>query len=180
MPDQIARALRRGLAANSTATGFTAKAPVLIKPSNDGVIDLTLEGATVPELLKLWAVGVGASNDGFSVRLIGWQSVLHATDAAKRLWIPQTIAELACLLGTLTGTGAGVVPSTEKFVDTMTIVKEGVTTALTTNDGNIVRYNPADDTMAFAIIPLQGFELIEFDFDQTTNTPTMNVLYGLL
>lgn len=175
----VARPLRRALAANSTDTTFAAKSPVVARPSNDGVIDLTQDGELVPCFVKLFAVGVGANNDAFSVRITGWNRVI-ASDASKNIWIPQTIGELAFIMGQKAGLLSTVVPSTELFADTVTIVSEPTTTAATTRDGKITLYSPANDTLAFAVVPVWGFELIEFNFDNTTNTPTMNVLYAMM
>lgn len=175
----LARPLRRGLAANSTDTTFATKVPVVARPSNDGVIDLSQEGDAVPGWVKVFAVGVGANNDAFSVRIYGWSRVI-AADATKNIWIPQIIGELAFIMGQKAGLLSTVVPSTELFADTVTIVSEPTTTAATTRDGKIVTYSPANDTLAFAVVPVWGFELIEFNFDNTTNTPTMNVLYSPL
>lgn len=176
----LARPLRRGLAANSTATVFPARAPVTVRPTNDGVIDLTQEGDLVPRFMKLWAIGVGSDNDAFSVRVIGW-SLLLDTGTKQSVWFPSPIAELAYILGASAGLGTTVIPSTELIADTVTIVHEGQLSDDTTLfQGEIVRYNPADDTVGWAQVPIYGFQMVEFLFSNTTNTPTKNVLYSLL
>ena len=183
----FARPFKRAFSANQNQTAFVAKTPQLAKPSGSGVIDLTNEGILCPSLLKVIPVGVGAANDTYSLRVWGWAKVLGGGDSPNggttpNLWIPVRLAELAVTLGAGTGLAGSIVPATELFADTITIVAtgEGTMTANTTRDGNIVLYSPASDITAFAVLPILGFDLIEFDSDQTLNTPTVNVLYSAL
>lgn len=172
--------MRRVLAANANSSAFTAKVPTTTKPVNDGVIDLAGEGGLVTsEFVKIWAVGVGADNDAFSVRLTGWSKLKGTTSTTRDLWVPSVLGELGCVLSARVGVAGTLVPATERFSDTFTIVTEGTITQLTTREGTIVTYSPAADIIGFALVPVVGFDLLEFDFDQTTNTPTMNVLVSL-
>lgn len=180
--------LKRAFAANKTS-GFTAKTATLAEPVNDGVIDLARDGYFIPSAVKLTGVGVGAANDAFSVRIWGWLKVVGGGDKVigsaatpYNVWLPFRIAEVGFILGTGAGVAQGVVPATELIADTVSIIAtgEGTTTADTTRNGTIIVYSPASDISGFAIVPIVGFHKIEFDTDDTTNTPTMNVLYSLM
>lgn len=182
-----ARPWRRGFAANQNQAAYAAKIARLARPTGTGVVDFANEGILVPSALKLAAVGVGASNDAYSLRVWGWAKFLGGGDhpnggTSANTWVPFLIAELLFTLGLQPGIAGGVFPGTELIADTVTIVSggEGTTTANTTRDGNIVTYSPVNDLFAFAVVPLMGFEVIEFDTKQTTNTPTANILYAPL
>lgn len=177
---QHVRPIQRILATNSSASAFASKVPTLTKPVNDGVLDLANDsGIIAVQKMKLWAVGVGSANDAFSVRVWGWSKLAAGPSGNRDVWIPSVLAELAFILGATTGVAGTRFPATELIADTVTIVTEGTITEPTTRQGNIYTYSPAGDLVAFALVPLQGFELVEFDFDQTTNTPTMNALVSL-
>ena len=184
----FSRPLKRAFATNQNQTAFTAKTPLFAKPTSDGVVDIGRDGGLVPRAILVIPVGAGSAADAYSLRIWGWKQVLGAGNKADgggtphNIWIPVRIAELGVVLGTGTGIANGVVPATELFADTVTIIAtgEGVITADTTNQGTIVRYSPASNITAFAVVPNPGYDLIEFDSDQTTNTPTVNVLYSLL
>jgi hypothetical protein len=170
------RQFRRAKTTNSSG-GFTAKVPVLIKPANDGVIDLVQDGNTIPGTLKIMAVGVGSDNDAMAVRLWGW-TLVGGPGATLPVWVPVLIAELNFVLSTTVGVAGTVVPATERIADTVTIVTEASITAATTRQGEVLLTSPATQLPALALVPLRGFELVEFDFDDTVGTPTMNALFA--
>lgn len=167
----------RALTTNSSDSGFPSRIPTITEPSGNGVIDLVNNGSLVPERLRIWPFGLGANNDAFSVRLIGWHKV---GTVYPFLWVPTIFAELGAVMGNVTGIAGAPVLNTEFFADTLTIVSEGTFTADVTRFGSIRLYSPANDTPAHAVIPLEPFDKIELTFDQTTNTPTMNALISLL
>lgn len=175
----VSRPFRKALAANATTSSFGSKVPTVTKPTNDGVIDLLSGGgAIVPARIKILPYGLGGDNDAFSVRLIGWHKIGNTTSGV--LWLPVPLVELACTISQAVGVAGSPVLDTERFADTITIVTEETVTADVTRIGDVELASPGNNLIAHAIFPLRGFELLEFEFDQTTNTPTMNCLYALL
>jgi hypothetical protein len=178
-PCDLIRHAQRALTTNSTASSFASKVPTITEPSNDGVIDLFSKSILQPKSVKLWFIGLGADNDAFSIRVIGWQRIGSGL-APGILWFPSVICELACVISAAVGVAGSPVLNTERFADTITIVSEPTITADVTRLGTIELNSPTGDLIAPAVVPLRGFEKLEFLFDQTTNTPTMNVLYSLV
>lgn len=172
------RPLQRALTTNSSASSFASKVYTVTEPTNDGVLNLTFNKTLVPSRILLIPIGLGADDDAFSVRIIGWHKVTKA--AVTTGWVPTIIAELGVVVGTAVGVAASAVLNTERFPDTITIVSEGTTTADTTRRGTVELHSPGSNLIGHAIVPIGGFEKIEFTFDQTTGTPTMNVLYAYL
>lgn len=172
----LARGLVPALATNNNDSSFAAKVPTATPPTNDGVIDLKAGGGVeVPEWLDVYPVGVGSDEDAFSLRVIGWRR-LGTNAPAKQLWVPAVLAEVACTLGTAAGVAGTPLGSSTLFADTITIVHEPTITADVTRLGTVEVFNPADNTVAYFRVKLHGVERVEFTFDQTTNSPTMNVL----
>lgn len=179
---QQARLLRRVRTTNEDASSFASKIPTITEPVNDGVLNLVAEGGRVPECIKLWVLLLGSSNDVSSMRVIGWHKCL--LDGKTTLWIPTPIGEFVCTAGAQGGVAGSAVLNTELFADTI------IPVALKLRDGKIAAgtsimsdyriESPADDTIAHIIMPIAGFEKLEFTSDQTTNTATFNVLYTFL
>ncbi len=188
------RPLIKALATNATSAGFTAKTvlksgdtPLGTNPSAASVaaVGLTLvaapggTGGYTPSLIRIYPYGLGADEDAFSIRLWGWWHLGSGPDLAKA-WMPSLLGEFTCVLGSFAGYAGGPVLNTELFADTMGIVAldgEYTYTADVTRFGTVQLYTPANNTPACVQVPLRGAEYIEWDFDQTTNTPTMNALY---
>lgn len=178
-----ARPMLRGFATNKTG-GFTAKMPTKTEPVNDGVIDLTDRGigVLVPGRVLVTGVGVGADNDAFTLRVWGWRRLKVKANNANLVdcWIPELIGALGFVLCAVTGAAGTEFPATERMSDTVTVSTEPVTSAAAETRGKIVVMSPGSDIQGWASVPIWGFEKIEFDTDDTTNTPTMNVLYALI
>lgn len=176
---------KRVLAANANTSSFASKVPTITEPTNDGVLDLLNAGTgvIVPQYLKLWPIGLSANDDAYSMRVIGWTRIGSGPNAGT-LWYPTVLCELACIMGSTTGVAGSPVLNTEFFCDVITVVTQGVIAgtdnALATTFGNIEITSPGNDLIAYALIPTMGFEKLEFQFDQTTNTPTMNVLVSAI
>lgn len=178
------RVFRKARSVNSTSTAFPATAPTRTEPTGDAgtaagrcVIDLAARGdGYVPCDVMILPYGLGSANDVFSLRLLGWRKIGTGLTA---LWVPVTLAELACTLGAMTGVAASEVLATELFCDTITIVSEPTTTADVTRVGSVLVSSPANDTVAWAKVPLLGVQKIEFLWDQTTNTPAANALIAM-
>ncbi len=114
--------------------------------------------------------GLGANNDGFSIRMIGWRSINR--DGATRLWVPVILAEVACLMSAAVGIAGAAVINTEAFCDTLTLVTGNANISVET-------VSPTGDVIGHIIVALKGFQKLELTFDQTTNTPTTNALVSL-
>lgn len=181
---QISRIVRRWAAANIDATSFASKIPTITEPVNDGVMDLRAlqTGIVVPELIKLWVIGLGADNDVASIRIIGWHQVVKTS--TNTLWVPTIIGEFSCTFSTCVGVAGAAVLDTERFADTIVPVAarlaDQVIAAGTATNSLVGVCSPANNTPGHIILPISGFEKIEFTVDQTTNTPTVNILYSLL
>lgn len=176
---------KRVLAANANTSSFASKVPTTTEPTNDGVLDLLAGGSgiIVPRFLKLWPIGLSSDDDAFSVRVLGWTRIGSGPNAGT-LWYPTVLCELACIMGSTTGVAGSPVLNTEFFCDTITVVTQGVLAgtdnALATTIGNIEITSPGANLIAYAVIPTLAFEKLEFQFDQTTNTPTMNVIVSAI
>jgi hypothetical protein len=176
---------KRVLAANATTSSFASKIPTLTEPTNDGVLDLLNAGTgiIVPRYLKVWPIGLSSNDDAFSVRVLGWTRIGTGPSPGV-LWYPTILCELACIMGAAVGIAGSPVLNTEAFCDTITVVTQGVITgtdnALATTIGNVEITSPGNDLIAYAVVPTLAFEKLEFQFDQTTNTPTMNVIVSAI
>ncbi len=178
-PVRIGRRYQKALTANANSSSFASKIPTITEPANDGVIDLIKDGCEIPEKLRVLPYGLGANNDAFSLRVIGWRRIASATPQLT-LWVPTVLCEVACTMGQSVGIAASPVLNTEAFCDTITIVSEPTVTADVTRQGTVKTYSPANDTVGWLELKLGGVEKIEFTFDQTTNTPTTNCLIAFL
>lgn len=158
MPQQVVVPWRKALATENTDTTYEAKAGTTTKPSGDGVFDLLDEsngvhvGIYIPEKIILLPYGANANNETFDMRLWGWSRVALATP----VWIPQILVGLNVVLGNITCTD---LLANGFLADTLTEVegKDGTS--------NIALVSGDADIPARCTVPLQGVELIEFDFD---------------
>ncbi len=187
--ETLSRSYQKAFAANLVATSFASCVATTTEPTGNGVIDLTAggpgggAGGIVPQYMMVLPYGLGASNDGFSLRIIGWRrcnTPLGAATSVLTLWVPTTFVEVACLLGASTGVAGASVLNTECFCDTITPVAarlpDRVIAAGTALNSDVRIINLANDEPAFLVTPLFGFEKIKFLGDTTNNTPSMNAL----
>lgn len=175
---QNARPLKRALAANANSSAFTAKAAMSTGARPTGNLLYPLcdsAGELIPARLRLYAIGLGSDNDAFSFRVYGWSRIGAGPDLAVG-WLPALLGEYGCVVSTFVGVAASPVLDTERFADTFTIVSEPTITADVTRAGTTELYSPANNTPGWIEIRTHGVEMLEFDFDQTTGTPTMNLL----
>lgn len=162
------RDFRRALAANSTATGFTAKLPTATKPASAGVIDLFADSGeginappNIPKYAQLVPYGTDSNDQTFSQRLWGWS----ATD--QGVWIPQLLLQLDVTLGNIAATA---IAASHLLADTI---------ALAAGDAHAEMISPANDTPASVLVHLRGSQLIEFDWDMT-GAASANCLWRLM
>lgn len=177
--------LRRWAGTNLDATSFASKIPTITKPaasSTVAIIDLVNDfgnGGMVPTWWKFEFLLLGADNDVASFRFIGWNRATGNSTAD--LWVPQTFAEFSCTASAMVGIASTAVLNTERWCDTIAPVAlmiEDIKIAAGTSLSSDTRvHTPQNDTSGYVIMPIRGYELLEFTLDQTTNTPTGNVLF---
>lgn len=177
---QLTAPLVRALATNANTSSFTAKtAGVIVEPSGNLVFPVADPNFEFRSRVRIWPIGLGANNDAYSFRVFGWTRIGSGV-APGTFWFYSELGEYSCILGNFIGVAASPVLNTEFFADTVAVVKEPVTTADVTNAGTTEVFSPANDTPAWIELRLRGVEKLEFDFDQTTNTPTCNLLLQFL
>lgn len=179
---QSTRPMFRACPVNANSSGFTTKSAASVtRPTGNFVVPLVPDGPsfTIPSRVRIWPIGLGSNDDAFSIRIWSWTRI-GSGPSPGILWVPSELGEYSCTLGNFTGVAGSPVLNTEFFADTITVVSEPTTVANTTNAGTTEVFSPANDTPAWIELRLRGVELLEFDFDQTTNTPTMNALLEFL
>ena len=199
----LIRRLDRAAPTNVNTSSFPTIAPTVIDPltlratTPRAVVDLTsfgtlaqYTGGAAPKSIIGLPIGLGAANDAFDMKVVGWRQI-GAGEDKNQLWLPTTIASLTCTVGAMTGIAGTPVLNTELFCDT--IVPKSATglgtscwvrpsidaTPAATYRGSLLLWSPADDSIAAFAVPTLGCQRVEFIFDQVTNTPTMNVLFAL-
>jgi hypothetical protein len=184
--------LKRWAGTNIDATSFASKVPTLTEPvasSTVAVINLVdplTDGELIPRGLKLLFILLGADNDVASFRFIGWNRIRVGQGSnPDTLWVPQPFAEFSCTASAAVGVAASPILNTERFCDTIAPValkgEDRKIAAGTSVNSDVYVYTPADDTVGHVILPILGaYDKLEFTLDQTTNTPTGNVIYSLL
>lgn len=180
------RGLSKALATDATTSSYPSRVPTITKPSGNGVISLADYGMVMPKRVLIMPYASGSDNDAFNMRAIGWSRVLgDGSLTTQDLWVPRTLAELTCTISAALGVANTPISASYRFADTLAAVTNGYPVYPGANSGGattlgaITIVSPADNTPAFAILPTTGIELLEFIFDQTTGTPSMNCLYML-
>lgn len=157
--------LAKALATNSSDTAFTAPAATTTRPAN--AIEMRRAGSVAGRIMVI-PYGLGSDNDVFDMWITGWRRI--KADGVT-LWIPTRLVKLTCTIGTCVGVAASPVLATERFADT-------ITASMGISNVSYELFSTADNTPAHAIVNLDGCDLVEFTFDPTTGTPTMNCLYA--
>jgi hypothetical protein len=178
----------RGLAVNANDTNFpTVLASTTTEPTGAGVFTFR-KGAggaapddeiVVPKWMKIWAFGAGSNNDAFSVRVWGWHKV-GSGPIPNTLWLPSIIGEFAFILSNAVGVAGSPVLDTERLADTVTpvaarLLDRDIAAGTAVNSDYFI-VSPATDSPTFIMMKTFGCQKFTFHFDQTTGTPTMNVL----
>lgn len=174
----MARPWRRARTTNSTASSFRSTHHVTTEPSGDGIHELSQGGGgIVPCSVLFIPFGTGDDNDVLLLRILGWRRI-NPTTTELLSWKSFILASFTCTLGARVGTASTMVNASQRYADTLVVIKEPTYTADTTREGDIKIFSPADDTEAWAEVSLNGVEKIEFDFDDSTGDPTgMNALF---
>lgn len=186
---QIARQHRpykKAASANVNSSAFPSRIPTITEPTGGAVVDIAKDFLWVPQEMMVLPYGLGNNDDVFDMKIIGWRHIGVVGAGNQWLWLPTTIAVFTCTISsTIPGVTLAPVIATEFFADTI-VMKSAITQPLKTDQNatpatqfrgdDVVIYSPADNTLAWIRIQLLGFEKVEFTFDQTTGTPTMNCL----
>jgi hypothetical protein len=162
----LAYPLRRALAANSTASAFTAKVPSATKPGGVGIFDVFDANlgyaidTKMPKFINLIPYGSDANDETFSMRLWGWSRVENPGADDHNSWVPILLLQLDVTLGNI---AMATVAANHFLADTIAVGKgadeesgSGASVISTTND-----------TPGSILCHLRGVEVIEFDFDMT-------------
>lgn len=190
-----ARRLQKACATDLTTSSFAAIPPTIATPSGNGIVNLLggEHGSPIPKRMLVMPYGVGgANNDAFDLKLTGWRLVGTPghQDTTKALWIPQHLVTVSCTLSsTVKGVAGAFLDDTSYFADTIVPKTAHVTEPRMTSDDfagagffadSLIVMSQADDTAGWFIIQLYCVDMIQFQGDQTTNTPAMNALFAML
>lgn len=200
MPDVMMQTLcspwRKLRNTNETSNGYVSKVPRNTDPyvnANTTTKNGDADTATGPSVInfrnspnpsmpvqngiQLLFYGVGANDNTFSCRILGWANMCNDranvfADSAQ-IWIPVVLAEVAVTLSsTPVGLAGANILATELFADTITI------TGTTANPGincNIV--SPANNTIARMFLDAEGYQYIEAQFTTGGSATSCNGLY---
>lgn len=185
------RPYKRAWTANANTSSFAAKPPTVTEPTNDGVVVVCPpEGGEVPLFIRILPFGLGSNNDTFDMKVIGWERAGSpapvGSAGAPPVWLPTTLGEFTCTISsTNVGVAGAYLLDTEMLADTIVAKSAPLipkypgfdATPAATFQSQVQIYSPADDTVGWIVLPLMGVQKFEVTFDQTSGTPTMNVLY---
>jgi hypothetical protein len=175
--------IKRALTTSSTATSFASLISTITEPSGDGIFSFP---ARVPWGLHLSFFGAGADDTTFDARLVGWDRI--GTDPALTLWVPRALVSFSVTLSTQVGIANAKVIETDRFADTLvvhaTVAPQSVFTDLVSaaaaTRGTVEIFSPANNLIAWAKVPLNGCEKVQFQFDLTGATNANAVFREIL
>jgi hypothetical protein len=182
-------------ATNINTAAFPSRVPTITEPTPSAtaaVVQLAARewggGGEIPMAVLLLPYGLGNDNDTYDMKLIGWRQIGQSPPQGTWLWVPYTLTEFTCTLGASTGVAGQPVLNTELFADTIVAKSAALLQKHPAYDGaaaatflsDIVIYSPADDTIGWIKVPLDGCQKIELTFAQTSGTPTGNALMALV
>lgn len=182
-----ARPLQRTNFISPTGYGYGYRAPTADKPNYDGLVDLGTGGGNgeVPLNMKVWPIGIGNINDIFAVTVWSWAKYGSGL-SPRTVWIPTPLVSVAATLGSSPGVSGSPVSESEVFAQVLTVISEGTKVVYNTagnpafSAGTVTTHSPGSGLVAHFLMPLQGFDLIEFTFSWMTGQPIMNSLFSLV
>jgi hypothetical protein len=161
------------------APTLTEPVGVAIGEAASGIFNLVPGGVgKVPDAVLVSFFGAGSDNNTFDVRLWGWDSC----GSVVKLWLSRPLASFTCTLSATVGVATANVINTDRIVDTITVNAvapqmfypdvglNAADAAAAVYRGTVRIYSPATEFMAYAIVPLNGCEKLQFDFDMTGAT----------
>lgn len=147
----------RARATDSADATFPSRVATTTAPSGTGVISSPFFGQRAPALAQIIPFGAGADNSTFDLQVIGWRPTFNG------LWIPNVLVQAACTLCTAVGVGTSDVPSTSRFVDTISLTLHNANV-----DASVL--SKTNDTIGSFVVDAKGCQLIEVIFDLGTAT----------
>lgn len=153
-----------GVVNNSTTANFSSKIPTTTKPTLDLTSPSGVIGCKGFADLTIIPIGTDTAAQTFKIRVIGWKSIT-APDKTL-LWVPTLIAEMTCTLGSITGVAGTAVPAANLFANAITLTYgKGVL-----HQGSLI---------AQIRVPVEGYEMVELDFDRNASAASANALVSL-
>lgn len=191
------RQFKKARSANSSSANFPTWVSAEIDPSfadigtaagrclEKLIVDSGGFGGIVNQAMVIMPYGLGSDNDVFDMKIVGYRRVQPQLTDGRTMYTRSLLGHFTCTLSAAVGLAAsgGVNPpilSTERFVDTIAVVKEITWTADTTREGSTAIFSPANDSPGYLVLPTLGCEGYEIEWDQTTGTPTMNALISFI
>jgi len=167
-------------ATNYATNGYPTKAPTLTQPSGDGVIPCGFLGSESPEFLTLLPIGVGASNNTFSMRVLGWRPTQIPALALRPLWIPVPLVDYAMTLGTASGATGGELGTTTLFADTITstVGPTFITSGAAPIAPGWYQISPVNDLVGMIHQATLGFPFLELIFTTGGVATSCNCLWA--
>lgn len=181
---QTTSPLSKAFDVNTTSSAFTSIIPTITEPVGvnpgevgSGIFNLSpSKRGSVPDNVLVSFFGAGSDNDTFDVRLWGWDRI--GSDPSTTLWVPRILATFTCTVSQMVGIAGAKVINTDRFVDTLVVnaiapqpFMPGVSeTPAAEYIGTIKVFSPANNFRAYAVVPLNGCEKLQFDFDMTGAT----------
>jgi hypothetical protein len=200
----LSKYFTRARRTNTTDNGFPTRQGVLAGVSAAGVVteptgigdaaaqttsavfDLTdpAEGGLAENLVIICPFAVGADNNTFSVRVIGWRIAYdrqkphgkYPPEVSDAVWIPVLLCEVLCTVSANAhGAAGGVVLATELFADTIAVV------GTSGKDGQNIDINsPANDANAGClVVDMKGFQKLELTFTTGGVATSCNALVAM-
>jgi hypothetical protein len=178
---------------NQTSASYVSKVPTNTEPAADNGTSATGSAAinngggdstrTGQNSLVVLPYGIGADDVTFNMQVIGWRVI--GSQPISLLWVPSVLIDVACTAGTSTGVAGMQVLNTERFADTITVTTQPYTigsdgNAHITNMGTPIVNSPANNGIAFVVVPLYGFQKFEFSFNLNSSATSCNALYAFI
>lgn len=165
--------LQRGLAVSSTIANFTAAAqnPIGTKPTASATRAVFDRGRGRQERnsLVLYPFGNNDNNDQIKLKVMGWSRVIPEPQNNFQEWIGVMVAELLCTLSNaIPGVALRPVVATDLFADTISL----------TSGLAVLFQGTADIDLAWAMVPVDGYEIVEVLPVLGANGDGANFLYA--
>lgn len=185
--ETLSQDFRKVRTVNATDASFPSRVPTITDPAGIGDNAAQATASAVFEArqpsgvvsqngLLIVPFGAGSDDATFSLRVIGWRRVFlpgHEGNTIYRLWVPITLVELLCTLGTSVGIAGNAVIDTDRFCDTL---------SLTTGDAGVScdLVSPNDNTIAHAVVDMKGFQRIEITTSTGSSATNGNAILAFL
>lgn len=163
-------------AANKALAALPTIAPQLADPMTGtdgsyaaGVINIGVGNQSNSNYGKFVFFGTGTAAQSFEAKLVGWQ--LAQMGSPFMLWIPVTIADLTCTLGSTAGAGANAPLTTSQLmVSAITVLNSLI-------EPNYDLW-PADNGIQLIRFDLSGFERLQLLIGPSGGATNGNALFS--